>query len=280
MMLRRFLLAASLVALSSRLLQAQEARPVSLVVPVSRTAITASPAASPEEPASLPVGIVRAALSYLGTPYVHAGDSRAGLDCSGLIYRIFHDMTGLDLPRGVGALYRSARAVAYPLHIGDLLFFDTSGDASPLLPTHVGVYLGTNQFVHAASEGTRTGVIISTLSDAYYRVRFLGARRVIRWRDPVLEMTLTDERRVIAQDSPFPSQEALTIRIFNGMTGGGPVDLRVLKEGAEVLARRIVPGSQKPSELTIVPDIGHWTVSVSRIWKGRELQRMTFTVVE
>lgn len=280
MMFRRFLLAASLVALSSLLLQAQEARPVSLVTPVSRTAVAALPAESPAESTSLPVGIVRAALSYLGVPYLHAGDSRAGLDCSGLIYRIFHDITGFNLPRGVEALYRSARAIASPLHIGDLLFFDTSGDASPTLPTHVGVYTGANRFVHAASEGTRTGVIISTLADAYYRDRFLGARRVIRWRDPVLTMTLTDEHRVIAQDSPFPSGETLTIQIFNGMTGGGPMDLRVVKEGDEVLTRRIVPGAQKPSEVTIVPDIGQWTVSVSRIWKGRELQRMTFTVVE
>jgi hypothetical protein len=144
----------------------------------------------------------------------------------------------------------------------------------------VGVYAGAGAFVHAASEGARTGVIVSAMSDAYYRNRFLGARRFIQWRAPVLAVMLTDTERSLVQASPFASREAMKIRVFNGMTGGGPMDLTLLKDGRPVLARRIAPSAQGPSEIGIVPEPGQWTVRVSRIYKGRELQNVTFTVVE
>jgi hypothetical protein len=58
------------------------------------------------------------------------------------------------------------------------------------------------------------------------------------------------------------------------------MDLSVLKGSTEVLAMRIVPGAAKPAEVTIQPDAGQWTVRVARIFKGRELQRVTFNVEE
>jgi hypothetical protein len=123
-------------------------------------------------------------------------------------------------------------------------------------------------------------VIVSALSDAYYRTRFLGARRFIQWRTPVLSVTLTDTDRSLVQASPFASREAMKILVYNGMTGGGPMDLTLLKDGRPILARRIAPSAQGPSEIGINPEPGEWTVRVSRIWKGRELQNVTFTVVE
>ncbi len=113
--------------------------------------------------------MIQAALSYLGVPYVHAGDTREGLDCSGLVYRVFFDTIGASLPRGVEGLFHETKASRYPLHIGDLLFFDTTSLLPPKSPTHVGVYIGEGRIVHAASEGPRTGVIVSALSDPYYQ---------------------------------------------------------------------------------------------------------------
>ncbi len=248
----------------------------SLVAPASKPVSlgTAPP------PASLPARVIKASLSYLGVPYVRGGDSRQGLDCSGLIYRVFCDTAGLDLPRGVEGLYRAAGPAAYPLHIGDLLFFDTSEQAPRGVPTHVGVYIGRGRMVHAASEGSRIGVIVSSLSDPYYTDRFLGARRVIRWPDPVLPLTLSDEHAALEKVEPFPSHEELTIRVFNDMSGGGPVSLSLLKDGAEVLSRWIVPGAKKPAEVAVTTEVGRWTVRVSKIFKGRQLQDLTFTVVE
>ena len=277
---RRVLLILCCAILTASFLSAQAANPSS---PVRRASLSLSAPLPVEVPGpylSPPGNVVRAALAYRGVPYVNGGDSQNGLDCSGLIYRVFRDETGLDLPRGVQALFNSGLPAARPLHIGDLVFFDTTDDTSPATPTHVGVYAGAGAFVHAASEGARTGVIVSALSDAYYRTRFLGARRFIQWRTPVLSVTLTDTDRSLVQASPFASREAMKILVYNGMTGGGPMDLTLLKDGRPILARRIAPSAQGPSEIGINPEPGEWTVRVSRIWKGRELQNVTFTVVE
>ena len=255
-------------------------------IPVSRLPLPALAAGCPqpvETPGpfpSPPDNVVRGARAYLGVPYVRGGQSRGGLDCSGLIYRIFHDEAGLDLPRGVQALFKSGPPAANPLHIGDLLFFDTSEDPSPSAATHVGVYAGAGHFIHAASEGSNTGVIVSALNNPYYRDRFLGARRFVQWRAPVLSLTLTDTDRYLVQTSPFPSREELTIRVYNGMTGGGPLDLAVLKDGVPVREARIAPSAQRASEISLVPDPGQWTVRVTRIFKGRELQNVSFLVEE
>jgi hypothetical protein len=250
--------------------------PASLKVSVSASSRSAFPSLLP----AVPLDLVGAAEGYLGVPYVHGGDSRLGVDCSGLIYRVFHDILGMDLPRGVDGLFRTGRRATAPLHVGDLVFFDTNENATISTPTHVGVYAGGGRFVHAASEGSHTGVIVSALDAAYYRDRFLGARRVFPWRPPVMPITVTDDHRVLAESSPFASREPLSIEIYNGMTGGGPLDFAVLKDGRPVITQRIVPGAQKPAEISLVPDVGTWTVRVSRIFKGRELSNLTFVVEE
>jgi hypothetical protein len=58
---------------------------------------------------------------------------------------------------------------------GDLLVYDTVGGA----PSHVAIFLGGGRMIHAASQGPRTGVIVSGLEDSYFGPRFLGARRII-----------------------------------------------------------------------------------------------------
>ncbi len=230
--------------------------------------------------ASLPERVIKAALSYLGVPYLHAGDTRDGLDCSGLVYRVFFDTIGASLPRGVGTLYHETKASQYPLHIGDLLFFDTSEQLPLKTPTHVGVYIGEGRIVHAASEGSKTGVIVSALSDPYYRDRFIGARRVLAWRDPVLDVAVTDEKSSVTEVEPFASMEDVTVRIFNEMTGGGPVSFSLMKDGREVLSRWIVPGAQKPAELSFPAGVGRWSIRIARIFRGRTLSDVAFAVVE
>jgi hypothetical protein len=227
-----------------------------------------------------PEAVIRAAESYLRVPYVRGGESRAGMDCSGLVFRVYHDVVGLDLPRGVDALFRQGQPVAYPFHVGDLLFFDTNETGTISAPTHVGIYAGRGRFVHAASEGQKTGVLVSGLESPYYRARFLGARRVYPWPAPVLSLTVTDGHVVESRASPWPSHESLAIDVYNGMSGGGPLAIAVLRDGVEVLSQWIAPGARTPAEVSIVPDIGSWTVRVSRIFNGRELALLSFDVEE
>jgi hypothetical protein len=96
----------------------------------------------------------------------------------------------------------------------------------------------------------------------------------------VLSLTVTDSYQAVVQASPFAAQEPLRIYVYNGMTGGGPLDVTVFRDGRQALVKRITPGALHPSELSLVPDTGQWTVRVNRIFKGRELGRFTFRVEE
>jgi hypothetical protein len=274
----RRLVPSLLLITACAVLQAEAAQPSTIASNGSRA--TAASVQQTVRKAPLPMRVVQSAQSYLGVPYVSGGNDRSGLDCSGFAGRVFNDVMGLNLSRSVWGLYTQTPTSSYPLHVGDLVFFDTTGRAKPSQPTHVGIYIGGNRFIHAASEGLHTGVIASGLSDTYYRNDFLGARRVIPWRDPLLIVTLTDSYQSVAQDDPFASREEITVQVFNKMTGGGPMDLRIFKNGKRRLTRRISSSSQKPAEIRFTPDIGEWTVSISRIWGGRELHRVVVTVLE
>ena len=239
-----------------------------------------SASAASSAAASVPARVVSAAMSYLGVPYVHAGVSREGMDCSGLVYRVFFDTLGMNLSRGVEGLYRAASPAAYPLHLGDLLFFDTTERIDSRVPTHVGIYIGGGKIVHAASEGSKTGVIVSAVGDPYYHDRLVGVRRVVPWRDPVLSLTLTDNASTTSEAEPFPSGQIISIQVLNRMTGGGPVSFTLEKDGQAVMTRWITPGGRKPAEVSFSTAEGQWSIHVSRIFKGRTLAVVSFGVVE
>jgi len=119
--------------------------------------------------------IVSDAESYLGVPYEYGGISTKGIDCSGLVYRVFKDVLGLGVPRTTKTLYDfSERVNRERLEPGDLVFFNTTG---PL--AHVGIYAGDDIFINAASEGQRTGVIKSSLDDPYWAEAYAGGGRLI-----------------------------------------------------------------------------------------------------
>jgi len=116
------------------------------------------------------------AVSLVGSPYRPGGTSpETGLDCSGFVGHVFKQTTGVLLPRDSRAISESAQPLAQAeLQPGDLVFFNTLNRAF----SHVGIYLGDDRFVHAAS--SRTGaVMVSNLGDRYWRERFDGARRVV-----------------------------------------------------------------------------------------------------
>ncbi len=118
---------------------------------------------------------IKAARSYLGVRYQSGGTTATGMDCSGLVYRSYLDATGETIPRTVSALSdATARVHDTARESGDLLFFDTTGRL-----THVGIYLGGGTFIHSASDGPRTGVIVSSLSEDYWARAYRHAGRLI-----------------------------------------------------------------------------------------------------
>lgn len=117
--------------------------------------------------------LIRHASSFLGTPYRLGGSSLTGMDCSGLVVRIFKDVYGMTLPHNTLQLYRLGDEIPLrALNIGNLVFFRQEKGMNP---SHVGVYLGQGRFIHASIS---KGVVISKLKDPYYRQRYTGARRI------------------------------------------------------------------------------------------------------
>jgi len=116
------------------------------------------------------------AVSLVGSPYRLGGSAPdSGLDCSGFVGHVFRQTTGIQLPRDSRAISEATQPLApAELQPGDLVFFNTLNRAF----SHVGIYLGEDRFVHAAS--SRTGAVtVSSLGDRYWRERFDGARRVV-----------------------------------------------------------------------------------------------------
>ena len=118
------------------------------------------------------------ARQFLGTPYVYGGFSPYGFDCSGFTMYVFSQF-GYSLPHGASGQMSCGAAVSRSnLQPGDLVFFyDPSYAYDGVTATHVGIYVGGGQFIHASSYGG--GVCYSDLNDPwYYSPLYCGARRI------------------------------------------------------------------------------------------------------
>lgn len=122
--------------------------------------------------------LVTEAKKYIGCPYVYGATGPESFDCSGLIYFVAHQANGTQLPRTAKALYNKAKHIEdKDKEAGDLLFFSTTSSGNV---SHVGIYIGNNQFISALSDGPNTGVILSSLNEAYWKPRYIGAGQIYR----------------------------------------------------------------------------------------------------
>lgn len=120
---------------------------------------------------SLMLRLVRHSMDYIGVPYVWAGTSSYGFDCSGFVWKMFSSF-GISLPRMADSQYLQGSPVSSSeIKPGDLVFFSTYSSGV----SHVGISVGNNKFIHSSSS---RGVTVSDLSDPYYRLRYVGARRL------------------------------------------------------------------------------------------------------
>ena len=116
--------------------------------------------------------LVGTALSFRGVPYRNGGADPTGFDCSGFTQYVFAQY-GVTLPRAVREQYKTGKSVSTrDIVPGDLIFFSTTEPG----PSHVGIAVGSDEFVHAPSS---TGVVrVERIGSGYWSPRYLGARRV------------------------------------------------------------------------------------------------------
>ena len=117
------------------------------------------------------------AKKHLGEDYVWGGTTPGGFDCSGYIQYIYKK-EGISIPRTANQQSKVGKEVSrFNLKKGDLLFFLT--DKSRNIPiTHVGMYIGNDKFIHAASK--KKGIIITSFNKSRYSKLFVKATRIIK----------------------------------------------------------------------------------------------------
>ncbi len=120
--------------------------------------------------------LVKVAKSFMGAPYKYGGNTLRGLDCSAYVKKIY-EIFDVQLPRSAREQYQvGSRISREELAVGDLVFFKTRRYAK--YPTHVGIFIGDGNFIHASSGKGRLGVKIDSLGSNYYSGAFIGATRI------------------------------------------------------------------------------------------------------
>lgn len=121
----------------------------------------------------------------LGDPYVFGAQRPGAFDCSGLTYYVF-GQNGYRLARGASGQMQNSLIISQEgLQVGDLIFFRSAG--SPYLASHVGIYVGSRQIIHAGN----SGVCYADLDSPWFAENYLCARRIITVSTRTMERTST-----------------------------------------------------------------------------------------
>jgi cell wall-associated NlpC family hydrolase len=152
-----------------------ERAPVAGPAPPMASASARSPDRAAASPADVvAAGVVDVALESIGSPYEWGGTDANGFDCSGLI-QFAYGAYGIRVPRTSAAQMRAGQRVEpVPglLRPGDVLGFS---DGRSGKTSHVGLYIGGDDFIHSGSSGVR----VSNLRNPYWRQTLVAARRIV-----------------------------------------------------------------------------------------------------
>jgi len=130
--------------------------------------------------------LVKVAKSFMGAPYKYGGETVRGLDCSAFVKKIY-DIFDVQLPRSAREQFMVGNKISKEeLSVGDLVFFKTKRYVK--YPTHVGIYIGDGNFIHSSSTRCKLGVKVDALSSSYYSRTFVGATRVKKSTDEVVDI--------------------------------------------------------------------------------------------
>lgn len=119
--------------------------------------------------------VVALAEKQIGKPYVWGAEGPDSFDCSGLVYYVYKEAVGINLPRVSRDQYNVGTYISKEnLKPGDLVFSSTN-DAGTI--THVGIYVGDNKMIHSPNSGKNVEKV--DLSNNYWKNCYVGAKRVL-----------------------------------------------------------------------------------------------------
>lgn len=152
---------------------------------------------------NLRLNVVNKALEYLGNKYVWGSTGPTEFDCSGFTWFIYNNVLGVDINKdGIGIgdttkqftssvgslkLYKEddANKIGYidNIKMGDLVFFHRQSlesdnpSVNNKYPGHVGIYIGSNSFIHASSDSGSV-IITNFIDDPYWQSVLVGSKDV------------------------------------------------------------------------------------------------------
>jgi murein DD-endopeptidase / murein LD-carboxypeptidase len=110
--------------------------------------------------------------NWYAVPYKYGGKAKTGIDCSGLVIKLYKEVYDKDVCCSSQSLYSQVKAISQDdLQEGDLIFFKINSENI----SHVGLYLMNHKFVHASSS---KGVVISDLQESYYKKYYYKSGRL------------------------------------------------------------------------------------------------------
>ena len=134
---------------------------------------TVAPVASSNSAGS---SIVALAKQFIGCPYVYGASGPNAFDCSGFTSYVYRQV-GISIPHGATSQYRGGTPVSREdVQPGDLVFIADPAYCAGYPISHVGIYIGNGQFIHASSNRGE-GVTISNIFTGHYGTYYAGARR-------------------------------------------------------------------------------------------------------
>lgn len=118
--------------------------------------------------------LITNAKALKGTKYVWGGTTTKGFDCSGFVQYVYKK-SGIELPRTTAEMSKQGTTISSKSQLkeGDLVFFATGAKKHKI--THVGIYMGNNQVVHAT---TSNGVSVTNINDKYWGNKFIKGQRL------------------------------------------------------------------------------------------------------
>ena len=121
--------------------------------------------------------VLNFAAQQLGKPYVWGAQGPNSFDCSGFTYYVYKNAVGITLPRVSTQQSQYGTTVSKSnLKAGDLIFFDTSGPNNGAV-SHVGIYVGNGQMIHASSSQKK--IVQVSIENSYWNNAYVRAKRVL-----------------------------------------------------------------------------------------------------